>query len=57
MIQRRFTKRMEEGSELAQPIWTVCLEKIVRCTASAGTEEQRNNNVTTLLNRFSKALG
>lgn len=45
---------MEECGGLVQPILTVCLDEIVGFVASAGMEENRSENLTTLLNTFLK---
>lgn len=45
---------MYEGRVLVQLIRTVCLDEIVVCVPSAGIEEERNSNVITFLNKFSK---
>lgn len=54
MVHRRSPKHVEEGSGLVQPIWTTCLEEIVRYVASARIRKVRKENVTTLLHVFWK---
>lgn len=54
VVHRRYSKYMEVGGALVQPIWIMSSDEIVRSNSSTGTREQRNENVTTILNNFSK---
>lgn len=45
---------MEHGGGLLQPLYSMCLNEIIKCAASTWMKEQRNDNLTTLLNRSSK---
>lgn len=43
---------MRECRRLAHLVWTVRLDEIERCDASARIEEDKNENMTPLLNMF-----
>lgn len=54
VIHRRSSEYFEEGGGFVQPIWTVCMDEMVRFVASAGIEGERSESMKTLLNVFSK---
>lgn len=45
---------MEGGGEVVQPVWTMCLHKIVSSFAceESEREEEKNEHVKTLFNKF-----
>lgn len=44
----------EGGDGLVEPIWTVCMYKILRCAADAELDKDGIENVATLLNMLSR---
>lgn len=54
LVHRRSSKCMKEGGGVIHWIRAVCMEETIRCAASAAIEEVINENVTTLLNMFSR---
>lgn len=54
VVHRRSSYCMEEGGRSVQPIWTLYLNEIIACVAVVVTEEERNENITVLLNMVSK---
>lgn len=56
MLHCRLSKFLEECGGSIRPIWTVCLDEMVRCVAVAGIEEERSQKVITLLKMFSKHI-
>lgn len=54
LLHRRFFKSMEEGDGLLRMTWTVYLIEIVKCVINAVEEEERNENVATLLSMIAK---
>lgn len=54
VVRRRTSEIMEEAGGLMQPIRIMCLDDIVRCASIAEIEEEKNENVKTLQNIFSK---
>lgn len=56
VVQRTASKFMEKIGALVQPIWTICLDEIVRFVTGVMREEKMNENVKTYLNKFSKQV-
>lgn len=54
IVHLMFSRCMEEGGRLLQPIWSVCLDDTVGYVARVGIEKDSNKNATILLNMFAK---
>lgn len=54
VVRRRSSNCTKEGAELVSLIWSVCLGEVVRCVSRACIEEKKKENLTALLNIFTK---